>query len=114
MNRFSLAYREQQQLFLFDRSYVAATLLKVGGVSTLLARFVVQFFWNPAIAVTLTVCLLTLSSYLLWLFVRESRKDWWSAVLCIVPSCIMGASISDGNLHQDYVALIYKLQKVLW
>ena len=106
MNRFSLAYREQQQLFLFDRSYVAATLLKVGGVSTLLARFVVQFFWNPAIAVTLTVCLLTLSSYLLWLFVRESRKDWWSAVLCIVPSCIMGASISDGNLHLDYVTSV--------
>ena len=47
MNRFALAYREQQQLFLFDKTYLLGTLLKVGGLSTLTGRFIVQFFWNP-------------------------------------------------------------------
>ena len=34
MNPFALAYREQQQLFLFDKTYLLGTLLKVGGLST--------------------------------------------------------------------------------
>ena len=38
MNPFALAYREQQQLFLFDKTYILGTLLKVGGLSTLLAQ----------------------------------------------------------------------------
>ena len=47
MNHYALAYREQQQLFMFDKTYLWGTLLKVGGLATLLARFIVQFFWNP-------------------------------------------------------------------
>ena len=32
MNGFALAYREQQQLFLFDKTYLGTTLFKVGGL----------------------------------------------------------------------------------
>ena len=45
MNPFALAYREQQQLFIYDKTYLYGTLFKVGGLATLLARFIVQFFF---------------------------------------------------------------------
>ena len=68
VNRFALAYREQQQLFLFDKTYIWGTLLKVGGLATLLARFIVQFFWNPTVALVLTLLLLVFSAYMTWAF----------------------------------------------
>ena len=65
MNPFALAYREQQQLFIYDRTYLCGTLFKVGGLATLLARFIVQFFWNPKVAMAITLLLLALSVYML-------------------------------------------------
>ena len=44
MNPFSLAFREQQQLFLYDWKYLTGLLFQIGGLSTLTARFLVQFF----------------------------------------------------------------------
>ncbi|MCF0173454.1 MAG: hypothetical protein HUJ91_07000 [Bacteroidales bacterium] len=103
MNPFALAYREQQQLFLYDKGYLAATLLKAGGLSTLISRFIVQFFWNPVIALVVTALLLALSSYMLWAFARTSRRDWRSLALCLVPACFVGASLSDNSLHFDFL-----------
>ena len=126
MNPFSLAYREQRQLFLFDKTYLSGTLLEVGGVSTLLSEFIVQFFWNPTVALILTLFLLTLSAFLLWATVRESRKDWEIFPFCLLPSCFIWASLSDSCLHFDYLTsillvqtglLIYKgikSRRVLW
>lgn len=42
MNRFALAWREQQ-LFLLDKTYLTGTLFKVGGLATWLAQALVQF-----------------------------------------------------------------------
>ena len=106
MNSFALAYREQQQLFLFDKTYFATTLLKVGGFSTIIARFIVQFFWNPVVALILTFSLLAVTSYLLWVFIRTSRSDWQTSPLCLVPSLFIGASLSDNSLHFDYLTAV--------
>ena len=126
VNRFALAYREQQQLFLFDKTYIWGTLLKVGGLATLLARFIVQFFWNPTVALVLTLLLLVLSAYMTWAFVRESRKDWKVIPLCLVPSVFIGASLADNSLHFEFLTsillvqaglLVYKnikSRKILW
>lgn len=103
MNPFALAYREQQQLFMYDKAYLLGTLFKTGGLAALLAQFVVQFFHNPTIALSLTLSLLALSSYLLWLVLRRDRKDWRIVPLCIVPACFMGASLSDNSLHFDFL-----------
>lgn len=96
-----LSYREQQQLFLFDKAYIAGVLFKVGGLSTLIARFIVQFFWNPAIACILTIVLLALSAFLTWLAFRRSASDWSIAPLCIIPALLMGASLFDNGMHFD-------------
>ena len=99
INRFALAYREQQQLFLFDRTFLTGTLLKAGGLATLSARFVVQFFWNPAVAVLLTVALLGLGAWLLWVSVRRSRADFPLLPLCLIPFFFLAASLSENAMH---------------
>ena len=106
MNHYALAYREQQQLFMFDKAWIFGTLFKVGGLAALLAQFIVQFFWNPTLALILTLLLLALSGYLLWVAVRGSRKDWRIIPLCLLPACFIGASLSDNSLHFDYLTAI--------
>ena len=110
MNPFALAYREQQQMFLFDKTYILGTLLKVGGLSTLLSRFIVQFFWNPTSAVILTTLLLALSAYLLWATVRKDRKDWKIIPLCLIPAFFLWGSLADIRLHFDYLTSILLVQ----
>lgn len=106
MNPFALAYREQQQLFMFDKAYLMGTLLKVGGLAALLARFIVQFFWNPTVALVITVLLLALSSYMTWVAFRRDRKDWIIIPLCLVPACFIGLSLADNSLHFEYFTAI--------
>ena len=110
VNRFALAYREQQQLFIFDRTYILGTLLKVGGLATLLSQFIVQFFWNPTTALVITLALLALSAYMTWAFVRESWKEWKIIPLCLIPSVFIGASLSDNSLHFNYLTAILLVQ----
>lgn len=103
MNRFALAYREQQQLFLFDKTYLLGTLLKVGGLSTLTGRFIVQFFWNPTVALCLTVLLLLLGGWLLWTSVRRSLSDWVLLPITLIPFVLLGASLSDNAVYFEVV-----------
>ena len=110
MNPFALAYREQQQLFIFDKTYILGTLLKVGGLATLLARFIVQFFWNPAVAMVLTLLLLLLSAYMTWAWFRESKKDWKIIPVCLIPAVFIGISLSDNSLHFEYLVSILLVQ----
>lgn len=110
MSPFALAYREQQQLFIFDRTYLYGTLFKVGGLATLLARFIVQFFWNPRVAMAVTMVLLALSAYMLWVAARESCKDWKIIPLCIIPALFLYSSLSDNGLHFDYLTSILLVQ----
>lgn len=110
MSHFALAYREQQQLFLFDRTYVIGSLLKVGGLATVLARFIVQFFWNPVVALIITLLLLALSSYMTWAFVRESQKEWISVPLCLIPSYLLWVPLMDNGLHYEFLTSILLVQ----
>ena len=110
MNPYTPAYREKQQLFIFDKTYLLGTLLKVGGLSTLLARFIVQFFWNPTVALVLTLALLAVSAYMTWAYIRESRKDWASAPLSLIPAIFIGVSLSDNSLHFDFLISLLLVQ----
>lgn len=113
MNPFSLAYREQQQLFLYDRRYVAGVLFTSGGLSDLLARFLLQFFRDPALATAITAILLCLSSLLLWMIIRESSKDGRSLLLSIAPAFLIWASLTDNSLSFAYLTSIITVQALL-
>lgn len=96
---FALAFREQQQLFLFDKTYLAQTLCAVGGLSTLSAHFFVQFFWNPTLALVITLALLGLGAWLLWVSLRDKRAQWQILPLCLIPFAFLAASLSDNAMH---------------
>ena len=98
-DRFALAFREQQQLFLYDRTYLLQTLCSVGGLATLSGRFFVQFFWNPTLALVLTLVLLGFGVWLLWLTLRSRRADWQTLPLCLVPFAFLAASLSENAMH---------------
>lgn len=88
-----LSYREQQQLFLFDWNYVSDTLFHCGGASTLLGRFLVQFFFSPAAAVVITLlCLAGIA----WLHRKQLP-------LIVAPLLFLLASLADSHLHFDVV-----------
>ena len=114
MNRFALAYREQQQLFLFDKTYLLGTILKVGGLSTLTGRFIVQFFWNPTIALCLTVLLLLLGGWMLWASVRRSFSDWVLLPVVCIPFVLLGASLADNAVYFDVVPAWLFAVGALW
>lgn len=99
IDRFALAFREQQQLFLYDKTYLVQSLFTVGGLATLSGRFVVQFFWNPTLAVIITLALLGLGAWLLWGSVRKDRADWHILPLCLIPFAFLAASLSENAMH---------------
>jgi len=99
IDRFALAFREQQQLFLYDKTYLVQTLCTVGGLATLSGRFFVQFFWNPILAVIITMVLLGLGTWLLWASLREKRVQWQILPLCFIPFVFMAASLSENAMH---------------
>ena len=68
--QYALFWREQQQLFLFDKSYIAEILCRPSGLVVLSSSFLVQFFYSPVLAVLLTLALLVLISLFVWLAVR--------------------------------------------
>ena len=114
MDRFALAYREQQQLFLLDKTFLVDTLFRVGGLATLCGQFVVQFFCRPALAVVLTLVLLGLGAWLLWASVRRSRADWFLLPLCLIPFFFLAASLSENAMHFSALAAWLLALAVLW
>lgn len=90
---FILSYREQQQLFLFDWNYISDILFAPGGASIVAGRFLVQFFYSPALAVIITLlCLASIA----WLHRRQFP-------LILAPLLFLLASLPDHHLHFDVV-----------
>lgn len=97
MNPFSLAFREQQQLFLYDKQYLADTLLQPGGFSALTGRFLVQFFGNPVLAVLIVLlCLFGIA----WVLRRQFP-------LVLAPLAFLAASLADPDMHFDVVPALF-------
>ncbi len=93
--RYALFWREQQQLFLFDRFYIVETLFRPGGFSALSGSFLVQFFYSPVLAVVLTLILLGLITLLVWLTVRKMGKLLPVYPLCFLPALFLVLSLYD-------------------
>mgnify|MGYP006982334854 CR=1 FL=1 len=47
-------YREQQQIFLFDSTYIFSILKQIGGLATFISQFLIQFFRIPLIGSLVT------------------------------------------------------------
>lgn len=111
---FSLAYREQQQLFLYDKSYLGELLLQCGGLSMLIARFLVQFFHAPVTAAIVTGALLALAAALLFLSAK-GKGGAGTLPLCFIPSAFLACSLRDNYMHYEMlVAVVLALGALLF
>lgn len=101
--RYALFWREQQQLFLFDRFYIVETLSRPGGFSALSGSFLVQFFYSPVLAVVLTLILLGLITLLVWLTIRKMGKLLLVYPFCFLPALYLVLSLYDICYHYEAV-----------
>lgn len=105
--QYALFYREQQQLFLFDYTYISDILRQPGGLSVLMARFVVQFFYSLWAGAIVTSFLLTLCSLLIWLVIRKIGNDWFLFPVCFVPCLFLAVSLLDNCYHYEGITAYF-------
>ena len=101
--QYALFWREQQQLFLFDKSYIAEILCRPSGLVVLSSSFLVQFFYSPVLAVLLTLALLVLISLFVWLAVRKMEVSSLIYPLCLLPALFLVLSLYDSCCHYETV-----------
>ena len=105
--QYALFYREQQQLFLFDWTYISDILRQPGGFSVLMAGFLVQFFYSLWSGAIVTSFLLTLTSLLIWLVVRKIGNYWFLLPVCFVPCLFLAVSLLDNCYHYEGVTAYF-------
>lgn len=98
---FSLFYREQQQLFLFDSNYVIDIFQQPGGGAVLLARFIVQFFHSLYWGVILTTSLLFLIGLFTWRIIDNVGVSKCIFPLCFLPSLFLAVSLLDNCFYYE-------------
>lgn len=99
--QYALFYREQQQLFLFDYTYISGILWQPGGFSVLMSRFLVQFFYSLWAGAIITSFTLTMISLLCWLVIRKIGHYWFFFPVCFIPSLFLAVSLLDNCYHYE-------------
>lgn len=96
---FALAFREQQQLFLWNWAYVRDILFNVGGFARLVALFLVQFFHFRLLAILIPAFVCALIPALLYHSTR--RRSYASMMLCLTVTFPIVALAGHNQLHFD-------------
>ncbi len=99
---FALCYREQMQLFVFDVDYVTVFFQQPGGLAILMARFLVQFFYSPLLAVVITTLVLFMIT-LITFFIIDTivEKTYWIIPFCFLPALSLSISLLDHCFHYE-------------
>lgn len=106
-----LVAREQQQLFTFDLNYAADLMWSVGGLTSLIARFIVQFFHSPTIASIAISILAFLTVLPAWLPFRRQDKAASAFPLC--ASLAVSVMVMSNLLPLHFDAVIAFLLSAL-
>lgn len=112
--QYALFYREQQQLFLFDWAYISDILRQPGGLSVLMSRFIVQFFYSLWTSAILTSFLLTLISLLIWLVIRKIGNYRFLLPVCFIPCLFLAISLLDNCFHYEGITAYFLMQLFLF
>ena len=102
-----LMYREQQQIFLWDGDYIANLLSQIGGLSTLLSQYLVQYFLTPWTGALITAGIIALSALFLWLSLQRLSDSFAWVPLAWLPSFLQGVYLLEMGYHYEgLVALL--------
>lgn len=101
-------YREQQQIFLWDGDYISSLLIQVGGLSTLAAQFLIQFFTIPYMGALTTAALIGITACFLWLTVKRWGCSWWLLPVVMLAPCVQAIYLLDMGYHYEgLIALLF-------
>ena len=93
--RYLFYYREQQQLFVYDTSFMLDRYLTFGGFALFMAQFLVQFFTVPFMGALITSILAVLTAVLLWLSLRKINGSSYLFPLCFLPILFQIGALYD-------------------
>lgn len=101
-------YREQQQIFLFDSVYISDILNQIGGLATLIAQFLIQFFRIPLIGSLTTALLGGASSWLFWLTLRKLHPTLYLLPLAFLPILFQYLYLMKDSYHYEgLIAMLF-------
>ncbi|SFF85351.1 DUF6057 family protein [Prevotella sp. KH2C16] len=105
--KYGLAFREQQQLYLDTAAYRTGVLEEAGGLATLLSRYLVDGFWRLWAGAVCTAVVCGLSSFFTWLVIWKIGGGWHLFPLCFLPSLFLVISLLDNAfLYQGLTAFL--------
>ena len=105
-------FREQTLLFDNSRSGIAASLFKVGGLSSVLSGFVTQFFIFRFAGALITGALIGLGAWNLW---KAVKGPGWLLPLCFLPLLSEGIALSDQFYSfQGFISFVLLLLALRW
>ncbi|MCF0160052.1 MAG: hypothetical protein HUJ99_04625 [Bacteroidaceae bacterium] len=111
---FSYFYREQQQIFLFDSTYIGELLMQVGGVGAVMAQFLTQFFVLPYMGAAISMLLTVATAVFFWLSLRKLNEDPVWMPLAFVPSVVYNVYLSDNYAHYEGLLALLVFSLLLW
>lgn len=97
-----LLYHEQNQLFLFTRSYFAHTVAVPGGMADYISEFIVQFDYIPLYGALLTALILTLSQMFLGMSCSHSCMAEAAFAFAVLPPVLYVGAMADENTLLSY------------
>lgn len=106
-------YREQQQIFLFDYDYIASISAAIGGVSTLISQFLVQFFKLPYMGATITAALGGATAWFLWLSLKRINNALYLLPLSFAPVMLQMLYLQSENYHYEGLVAMFAVSAAL-
>jgi len=104
-----LMQHEQSSLFLWDWAFVKERLDMPGGLPSLAAAFVSQFFYHRFLGATVMALLALMTQGLLWWVLRHFSRATWLFCLTFIPAAVVAglpfriSSGTDEEMRYDYL-----------
>ncbi|MDD4405001.1 MAG: DUF6057 family protein [Parabacteroides sp.] len=94
-------YREQQQLFLLDYDYLIDMAAPIGGIGTVISRFVIQFFRIPMMGTLITALFVGLSAAFFWMVLRRIQVARFLFPLAFFPAMFQCLYLIKDSYHYE-------------
>ena len=111
---FSYYYREQQQIFLQDWSFVATHMKAFGGLATVVSMSLIQFFAEPYMGALITAVIGGLTAFFLWLFLSGISKAKYLLPLSFIPVLIENVYLQSADARYEGLIAMLATAVFLW
>lgn len=111
---FSYYYREQQQIFLQDWSFVATRMKAFGGLATVVSMSLIQFFAEPYLGALITAVIGGLTAFFLWLFLSGISKAKYLLPLSFIPVLIENVYLQSADARYEGLTAMLATAVFLW